>query len=174
MYNKICFCITNEQHFSIFVLPSDSISDRMSSSQVLFLVSIVLIVTLFFSLYEEICHTHLHDKFPTVGLWEQPATALYCHPLIVCSLPQFLPQLYKHVKRKQGCTVAFSSFKTGNMLRHVQIKGQWLKCLLQYSNSYSYSIQTVILLFWILKRLKKHFKQGSSNLIAFLSILVLT
>lgn len=83
MYNKICFCITNEQHFSISVLPSDSISDGMSSSQVLFLVSIVLFVTLFFSLYEEICHTHLHDKFLSVVLWEQLATTVYSRPLIV-------------------------------------------------------------------------------------------
>lgn len=76
MYNKICFCITNEQHFSIFVPPSDSISDRMSSSQVLSLVSIVRDVTLFLSLYEEICHTHLHDKFLTVVLWERLAATV--------------------------------------------------------------------------------------------------
>lgn len=67
-FNTICFCITNEHYFSISVLPSDSITDGMSSSQVLFLVSIVLFVTLFFSLYEEICHPHLHDKFLSVPL----------------------------------------------------------------------------------------------------------
>lgn len=96
MYSKICFCITNEQHFSIFVHPSDPISERMSSSQVLFLISIVLFVALFFSLYEEICHTHLHDKFLTVVLLsEQFATTIYCRPLIVCRLPQVLPLLYE-------------------------------------------------------------------------------
>ena len=68
MYNKSCFCITNEQHFSISVLPSDLISDRISSSQVLFLVSIVLFVTLLLSRYEEICHIYLHDKFLGVVL----------------------------------------------------------------------------------------------------------
>lgn len=90
MYNKICFCITNEQYFSISVPPSDSISDRISPSQVLFLVSIVLFVTLFFSLYEEICHTHLHDKFLSVVLWELFAASVYCCPLIVHSMLQFL------------------------------------------------------------------------------------
>lgn len=90
MYNKICFCITNEQYFSISVLPSDSISDRISSSQVLFLVSIVLFVTLFFSFYEEICHTHLHDNFLSVELCAQFGTTTYCDSLILYSVLQFL------------------------------------------------------------------------------------
>lgn len=62
MYNKNCFCITNEQHFSISVPPSDPISERMSSAQVLFLVSTVVSLALFFFLNEEIYFAHLHDK----------------------------------------------------------------------------------------------------------------
>lgn len=82
MYNKNCFCITNEQHFSISVPLSDPISGRISSAQVLFLVSIVMSLALFFFLNEGIRHTHLHGKFFGIA----PAASYDGAPLLACRI----------------------------------------------------------------------------------------
>lgn len=97
MYNKICFCITNEQHFSISVPPSEPISQGMSTAQVLFLVSIVVSLTLFFFLDEGIRRTYLHDKFLSVASLWQPLATTVCRRLMA-RLPAASSRL-EHVRR---------------------------------------------------------------------------